>query len=147
MSFVRIWVHLVFSTKKRIPFLINDVREKVCLHILQNCKKKNIFLKGINGYNDHLHCLISLGREQSIAQVSHLIKGESSYWINKNNIIQNNFMWQDDYFAVSISESHVPNVIKYIKNQENHHSKKTFSEETEEFINKYGFQLIKDDFG
>lgn len=54
-------------------------------------------------------------------------------------------MWQDDYFAVSVSESQVPTVINYIKNQEKHHSKKTFDEEANEFMTKYGWKLIKDE--
>jgi len=120
------------------------VREKVRQHIIDNCLKKDIFLKEINGYDEHLHCLISLGKEQSISKVSQLIKGESSFWINKNNICQGNFMWQDDYYAVSVSESQVSKVVRYIKNQEKHHTKKTFSDEVDEFIDKYGFQLIKD---
>jgi len=120
------------------------VREKVRQHIIDNCIKKDILLKEINGYDEHLHCLISLGKEQSISKVSQLIKGESSFWINKNNICKGNFMWQDDYFAVSVSESQVSKVVRYIKNQEKHHSKKTFSDEVDVFIDKYGFQLIKD---
>jgi len=148
MSYVKIWVHLVFSTKNRIPFLLKEPREAVCQHIINNCYQKEIFLKKINGYDEHLHCLISLGKDQSIAKVSQLIKGESSFWINKSNICRNKFMWQDDYFAVSVSESHVQRVINYINNQEKHHTKKRFSEEVDEFVNKYGFQLIKDnDFG
>ena len=148
MSYVKIWVHLVFSTKNRTPFLSQEVREAVCKHIISNCEEKEIFLKKINGYYEHLHCLLSLGKDQSISKVSQLIKGESSFWINKNNICQNKFMWQDDYFAVSVSESHVQRVVNYINNQEKHHTKKSFSEEVEEFMNRYGFQLIKDnDFG
>jgi putative transposase len=128
--------------------LYKSARETVRQHIIENCVKKKIFLQEINGYDEHLHCLISLGREQSISKVSQLIKGESSYWINKNNICQETFMWQDDYFAVSVSESQVSKVVKYIKNQEKHHTKKTFSEEVDEFILKYGFTLIKEnDFG
>jgi putative transposase len=144
MSYVRIWVHLVFSTKNRIPFLLKAVRATVYQHIIENCLKKNIFLKEVNGYDEHLHCLISLRNDQSISKVSQLIKGESSFWINKNNICQGTFQWQDDYFAVSVSESQVPNVVKYIKNQEKHHTKKKFSEEVDEFILKYGFTLIRD---
>ena len=144
MSYVKIWVHLVFSTKNRIPFLLKEAREAVCQHIINNCEKKEIFLKGINGYNEHLHCLISLGKDQSISKVIQLIKGESSFWINQNNICRDKFIWQDDYFAVSVSESHVQRVINYINNQEKHHTKKSFSEEVDEFMNKYGFQLIKD---
>jgi len=144
MSYVRIWVHLVFSTKDREPWLKKEFRYDVHNHIIKNCLEKEIFLQAINGYTDHLHCLISLGKDQTIAKVTQLIKGESSFWINQTGRIQEKFSWQDDYFAVSVSESQVPTVIKYIKNQEKHHSKKTFAEETEEFMTKYGWQLIKD---
>lgn len=143
MSFVRIWVHLVFSTKNREPWLKKEIRYSVHKHIIQNCKDKGIFLQAINGYTEHLHCLISLGKDQSIAKIAQLIKGESFIWINKNNIISEKFSWQDDYFAVSVSESQVQSVIKYIKNQEAHHSKKSFGEEAEEFVAKYGFKITK----
>ncbi len=144
MSYVKIWVHLVFSTKTRNAFLIKDVRHNVQKHIISNCKEKNIFLQAINGHTDHLHCLISLGKNQSIAEVSQLIKGESSHWINKNNLISEKFTWQDDYFAVSVSESQLGKVVNYIKNQEIHHASKPFSEEVEDFIKKYGFTVMKD---
>jgi len=88
--------------------------------------------------------LISLGRDQSIAQVVQLIKGESSFWINRNQVIHYKFSWQDDYFAVSVSQSHVGIVENYIKNQEEHHRNKSFSEEFDEFILRFGFRLIKD---
>ena len=73
-----------------------------------------------------------------------LIKGESSYWINKSKLIKNKFEWQDEYFAVSVSESMISMVREYIWNQEEHHQKKTFQQEYDEFIDKYGFQKFKD---
>ena len=85
MSYVTIWVHLVFSTKNREPWLNKDIRYDVHKHIMENCKKKEIFLQAINGYTEHIHCLISLGKEQSIAEISQLIKGESSFWKTKIN--------------------------------------------------------------
>jgi REP element-mobilizing transposase RayT len=69
----------------------------------------------------------------------HLIKGESSFWINKNNLTAEKFHWQDEYFAVSVSESVVDRVRDYIKNQEEQHLKKSFSEEYLEFLKKYHF--------
>jgi REP element-mobilizing transposase RayT len=69
-----------------------------------------------------------------------LIKGESSFWINKNKLTIEKFEWQDEYFAVSVSESMLDKVRDYIKNQEEHHRKKTFQEEYDEFISKYGFE-------
>ena len=68
-----------------------------------------------------------------------LLKGESSYWINKNKLIREKFEWQDEYFAVSVSESAVNKVRDYIKNQEEHHKKKSFQQEYDEFMHKYGF--------
>ncbi len=144
MSYVKIWVHLVFATKNRNPSLTKVVKKKVIQHIIENCKEKDIFLQAINGHTEHLHCLISLGKEQSIAKVAQLIKGESSFWINKNKITEDKFIWQDDYFAVSVSHSQLEKVISYIKNQEAHHSKFSFDDEVKTLISKYGFQLIKD---
>lgn len=144
MSYVRMWVHLVFATKNRIPFLTKDIRYKVHQHIAENCKEKAIYLQAINGYTDHMHCLISLGREQTIAKVAQLIKGESSFWINKNKLMKERFMWQDDYYANSVSESNLQIVVNYIKNQEIHHAKKTFAHEVQEFEKEYGFLIAKE---
>ena len=144
MSFVKIWVHVVFSTKYREHLLSKETNLSIYEHIMTNCKKKDIFLHSINGSTEHIHCLISLGKDQSIAYVVQMIKGESSFWINQNHIVPYKFAWQDDYFAVSVSESHVNKVVEYIKNQEEHHKKRNFSDEVEEFVAKYGFKLIKD---
>jgi putative transposase len=144
MSYVKIWVHLVFSTKDREPLLAKEFRHDLYKHIAENCREKNIFLQAVNGYTDHIHCLISLGKDQTISKVTQLIKGESSFWINKNNLTTEKFSWQDDYFAVSVGESQVPTVVGYIKNQEKHHSKKSFADEVNEFMTRYGWKLIKD---
>ena len=63
-----------------------------------------------------------------------LIKGESSFWINKNNLTKMKFEWQDEYYAVSVSESMIENVRTYIKNQEKHHKGKPFNEEYNRLI-------------
>jgi REP element-mobilizing transposase RayT len=97
MSWVRVWIHLVFSTKNREPFLnTKELREKVFNHIKENAKEKEIWLDSINGYKEHIHCLISLNKEQSISKVAQLIKGESSFWINKNKLTKTKFIWEYD---------------------------------------------------
>jgi putative transposase len=144
MSWVRIYVHLVFSTKNREPYFNSvELRKKVFQHIKDNADEKNIWLDCINGYQEHAHCLISLGKEQSISKVAQLIKGESSFWINQNNLTDGKFLWQDDYWAVGVSESNVESVRKYIHTQQEHHSKKSFDEEINEFMEKYGWTLMK----
>ncbi|MFL5764367.1 MAG: IS200/IS605 family transposase [Bacteroidia bacterium] len=122
MSYVRVWVHLVFSTKNRETLLKKEIREQIRQHIKENCKEKGIFLQAINGYEDHLHCLISLGCDQTIAKVAQMIKGESSYWINKNKLVPGEFMWQNEYYANSVSESEKRKIESYIRNQEKKHA-------------------------
>lgn len=82
---------------------------------------KNIWLDDINGYQDHLHCLISLNKDQSISKTAQLIKGESSFWTNKNHLAKNKFISQDDYWAVSVSENHIIEYRKHIEQQEEHY--------------------------
>ncbi len=79
MPFVKIWIHFVWSTKNREPLLTDEIRQKVFEQIRENARAKNIHLDFINGYIDHVHCLISLGTDQTIMKLMQLIKGESSF--------------------------------------------------------------------
>jgi REP element-mobilizing transposase RayT len=145
MAFIKVYIHFVWSTKNRDPFLNSDeLRKKLWQHIKENSIEKGIFIDTINGYKEHCHCLISLGMNQTISKVTQLLKGESSYWINKHNLCKRKFEWQDEYFAVSVSESNLDKVREYVKNQESHHRSKTFQQEYNELIEKYGFHKIKD---
>jgi putative transposase len=93
MSWIRIWVHLVFSTKNREPYLSDiESRKKIFQHIKQNAEEKEIWLDNIGGHNNHIHCLVSLGKEQSISKVAQLIKGESYHWINENKLTKSKFI-------------------------------------------------------
>ena len=144
MPFVKIYIHIVWSTKNRYPFFqTREIRTQVWNHIAENGKKKGVFIDFVNGYSDHCHCLVYLSIDQTIQKVVQLIKGESSFWINKIGLISEKFEWQDEYFAVSVSESLLDRVRDYIKNQEIHHQKKSFQMEYDEFISKYGFKQYK----
>jgi len=112
----------------------SELRKKVWKHIKENSVTKGIFIDMINGYQEHCHCLISLAIDQSISKIMQLLKGESSYWINKNGLCREKFEWQDHYFATAVSESLVLKVREYIKNQEDHHRSKTFAEEYDHLI-------------
>jgi putative transposase len=133
MPYVRVWIHLVWSTKNRFPFMDGELRRKICRHIAENAASKDIHLDSINGSADHLHALISLGSDQTISKIAQLLKGESSHWVNKESTGLLKFEWQDDYFAESVSWSAVTTVKKYIADQEEHHVKKSFAEEVAEF--------------
>jgi len=115
-------------------------KNAICGHIKSYAQSKGIHLININGWHDHLYCLVSMSADQNIATIMNLIKGESSFWANRNLTWREKFGWQNDYFAVSVSQSHADAVNKYIDRQEEHHRRKTFQEEYNEFIQKYGFK-------
>jgi putative transposase len=145
MPFIKVYIHFVWSTKNRVPLLNSkEIRQKVWNHIKENAHKKGIFIDYVNGYSDHCHCLVSLNSNQTIQQIIQLIKGESSFWINKHLITEQKFEWQDEYYAVSVSESMIETVRNYIKNQEEHHLYNTLNQEFDEFISKNGFQKFKE---
>ena len=143
MSWIRIWVHLVFSTKNREKYLVDDIRSTVFKHIKENAENKNIWIDHIGGYKDHCHCLISLGKEQTIRKVAQLIKGESSFWINKYLNLKFKFSWQDDFWAKSVAESQIEEIREYIRSQEEHHKKRTFKDEIEELFMDYDLKLTE----
>lgn len=112
-------------------------------HMKEYAQTKNIYLLNVNGWLDHVHCLISLEPEQILSNVINLLKGESSFWINKNKICTEKFSWQNEYFAVSIGQSQFEAINNYINGQEIHHKKKSFEQEYDEFFEAYAFEKEK----
>lgn len=139
MPYVRFWVHLNWSTKNKERIIDSTLREQLLPHILENAKSKDIYVDTVNCVGDHIHVLVSLGASQSLSKVVQLIKGESSHWVNLNGLLDGKFEWQDDYFCVSVSDSAVARVREYIRDQENHHKRKTYEEEYQEFMKEYRF--------
>ncbi len=144
MPHINVWLHFVWTTKDREPLLIDSIRNRVLEHIRENARSKGIFIGALNGWLEHVHCLVSLGSGQTLDDVMRLLKGESSFWINKNQLCHGKFHLQDEYFVVSVSESILPSVRKYIDTQEIHHRSHSFSDEFEDFLIRGGFKRVKD---
>lgn len=140
MPFTRLWIHMVWATKDRQPYLQKPVREQVIRHLRGYGAEKSIHIDHVNGHLEHLHCLLSLAPDQNVSTIANLLKGNSSYWINQQKLTKQKFSWQEEYFAVSVSHSQVQAVRSYIRNQEEHHRKKTFQQEYDEFMRKYEFE-------
>ena len=102
--------------------------------------EKNVYMK-INYFNpEHVHALIDLPTSKSIEEVAQLLKGSTSHWINENRLLRGRFSWGRGYGAFSVSQSHVGQVAAYVANQEEHHRKKTFRQEFEVFVKRYGLE-------
>jgi REP element-mobilizing transposase RayT len=86
--------------------------------------------------------LSGLFGDQTIGKTIQMIKGESSFWINKNQLIMPKFEWQDEYFALSVSQSMLDRVRNYIRDQEEHHSRHPYKHEFGEIIHRYAFEKL-----
>ncbi|NTU58455.1 MAG: IS200/IS605 family transposase [Chlorobiaceae bacterium] len=142
MPFIKIWVHCVWATKNRSVMLSREVRSSLFDHMIEHARNNGLFIDSINGSNDHIHLLISMGSDQNISKVVQQLKGESAFWLNRNGMLPFRFEWQKDYFAVSVSESQADNVRNYINGQTEHHRVKSFADEYKEFIEKFGFREV-----
>lgn len=140
MSYTQVCIHYVWATHARKPSLIIPYRHLLFDHIRQNALLKGIYLDRINGYIDHVHCLVWLKPRQTIDQVAQMLKGESAYWFNNLSGIENGKLrWQENYFAVAVSLHMLDTVRAYIDNQEIHHRERAFKEEYDELMKKYLF--------
>jgi len=133
-TYTQIHLQLIFAVKYRNALINKSWKVELYKYItgiIQTQKHKLII---INGIEDHLHILIGYRPHQSLSDLMQDIKGSSSGWINDNKLVKNKFAWQEGYAAFSYSQSHLKNVINYIKNQEEHHRKITFLDEYRSFL-------------
>lgn len=142
MPYTKILLHLVWSTENRQKLISKDLKPILLSHIKEYSIEKSIHINTINAVEEHIHALVSLNADMSVSNLMQFLKGESSHWINKNKLLKHHFNWAEEYFAVSVSESIGNRVSVYINNQEEHHRIKTFQEEYQEFMQKYGFKLL-----
>jgi putative transposase len=139
-SYSRLWIHLVWETLNREPMLNKKAAAKASSFLKDYSLQKGIYMK-INYFNaDHTHALIDLPTRYSIEEVIKLFKGGSSHWINHNKLLRGRFAWGLGYGAFSVSHSDVGRVAAYIANQEEHHRKRTWTEEYQLFVKKFGLE-------
>ncbi len=128
-SLNRIWIHAVWATKYRQPILSSNIEQKVFEFIKVQLLIKGCPVKIINGMPDHIHCLFLLSPQKSTSQIIKQIKGSSASFINQNQLSIVKFAWQTGYGCFSVSEFQVETVYRYIKNQKQHHRKKSSHQE------------------
>ena len=136
-SYNKIWVHFIWETLNKQKVLPKPARLKLSDFLFRYCKEKEIFISTNFVNADHVHALIDLPTNLSVEECIKLLKGSSSHYINKNRLTNTRFSWGRGYGAFSVSASQVESVTAYIKNQEEHHRVKSFSEEFKLFSEKY----------
>ena len=102
--------------------------------ILKNHESR---LLDAGGTADHVHLLVSQSKNMSISSLMKDVKKDSPLWIKTKGSKYRNFLWQDGYGAFSIGKSDISELKKYIAGQKEHHRKRTFKEESIEFLEEY----------
>ena len=140
-SYNKIWIHFIWETLDKQKILSKTTRLKISDFLFKYCKEKNIYMKAKFVNADHVHLLIDLPTNISIEECIKLLKGSSSHYINKNRLTNTKFSWGRGYGAFSVSASQLNTVTEYIKNQEEHHRQRNFSDEYKMFLEKYGLKF------
>jgi putative transposase len=142
-TYTQIHIQCVMAVKFRQSVIEDHWKERLHQYItgiLQNNGHKMI---AINSMPDHLHMFFGFRPDQSLSDLMRLVKGESSEWLNKQDFIKSKFRWQEGYGAFSYSRSLIKTVAEYIANQEEHHRKKTFLEEYQQFLEHFEIEFDK----
>jgi REP element-mobilizing transposase RayT len=141
-SLAQIYLHVVFSTKNRTPWL-RDKSVCAALHayLAGICKNQECPALIVGGIEDHVHLLYRHSKNRAVADFLRELKRDSSKWVKTESPPLVDFHWQLGYGAFSVSPSHLEALKLYIANQEEHHRKETFQDEFRRLCQKYGVEI------
>lgn len=134
-SLSKVYIHIVFSTKKGYRYIDEEIRPKLQGYIVGIFNNLRIVVKEIYANPDHIHILCTLPRILTIAEIVNKIKSNSSRWIKAQNV--DHFKWQDGYGVFSVSKSELGKVQDYIRFQNKHHDTVSYKEEMRQFFEEF----------
>ena len=135
-SLVINFLHIVFSTKHRQPFIQPPYEQELHSYVGGICNNMDCVPIKIGGYTDHVHLLCELSKKIALMKLLEEVKSHSSKWMKTKDASLNNFYWQDGYGAFSVSPTQVDRVIDYIASQHAHHKKTDFQNEFRGLLKK-----------
>jgi putative transposase len=136
-SLVKNYLHIIFSTKNRQPFILPEFEDPLFQYLGGVCRNLDSPALMVGGYVDHIHILCLLSKKLTLVSMLENLKTESSKWMKLQSPTLKNFYWQDGYGAFSVNPYQVDIVLNYILNQKEHHKKRTFKDEYRKFLRKY----------
>ena len=140
MSYTCLNYHIMFSTKQRRGLITPAVLPRLCAYLGGMIKTQGGRPIEINGPEDHIHIIASLSPRISISDCMRDLKANSTNWIHETFRQLRAFYWQDGYSAFSVSPSALQNVVKYVKNQQEHHRTVSFEEELKRLLDSHGIE-------
>jgi REP-associated tyrosine transposase len=132
--------HTVFSTKNRIRMIGDEWSEELYRYIGGNMNRIGCKLIEAGGTSDHIHLLSSIDKKVSLPELVNRVKSSSSYWIHQRIPGMKKFCWQRGYASFSVSASQENLVIRYIQNQDKHHTRYGFQKELLRLLHSHGLK-------
>lgn len=129
--------HIVFSTKNREPWITKGWRDRLFEYLGGTIRGMGGHSHEVGGVSDHVHLVVSLKPTHAISKVLQELKKNASVWVHQEMHIPG-FAWQDGYAAFTVSASVLPDVVSYVRGQEEHHRSRSFREEVELLLKKSG---------
>lgn len=136
-TFSQIYIQLVFAVRNRECLILSNWEEELYKYISGIVKNKEQKMIAIGGMPDHIHLLIGIKPSCCLSDLVREIKKSSNEFVNEKRYSKFKFQWQEGYGAFSYSHSSLDDVIAYVRNQKEHHKKKTFKQEYKEFLIKF----------
>jgi putative transposase len=130
-------IHFVWSTNGRREWIKESWEEGLFAYLGGIARNKNATLIAAGGMPDHVHLLVSMPPTVSLSEMVNALKSNSSRWIHEDIPHFEPFRWQEGYGAFSVSRSNEESVVRYIRNQKQHHEKLDFQSELLQFLAKH----------
>lgn len=140
-TYSKIYIQVVFAVKNRQALISVDWEEELYKYMTGIVQNKEQKMLAINGMPDHIHILIGMKPSCCLSDLVREIKKASNSFINEKGFTKFKFEWQEGYGAFSYSHSSLDNVIGYIKNQKEHHKKRSFKDEYIDFLEKFDVEF------
>ena len=139
-TYTQIYIHIVFTVKGRQNLIPSEHKDELQKYISGIIRNKGHKLIAINNMPDHIHLFIGLKPDVALSDLVRDIKNNSSIFINDKKWVREKFFWQEGFGAFSCAHSQIGVVDEYIRNQEKHHTLKTFKEEYIEMLKKFNVE-------
>jgi REP element-mobilizing transposase RayT len=136
-SLALLLVHVIFSTKDRVPFLRREIRSELNAYLATVSRNLGCECFLVGGVEDHVHLAVGLSRTVTAARLVEQLKTASSQWLKTKSPQLRQFSWQSGYAIFSVSPQALPELKAYIANQVAHHSKASFQDELRRLLTKY----------
>ncbi len=145
-SYRQLLYHLVFRTKNSIPSIARDHAEQLFSYISGIIRNKNSHLYIVNGTENHLHILTDLHPSMALADFMRELKASTSKWVKEKAIFPLFNGWAEGYGSFTCSYYDLGELLEYIRNQEEHHKKKSFEDEYRNLIQIAGIKIDEEFF-